>query len=72
MMGTTSWLMQLGTLCLACAAIYRSPLTQRAAGAEFLLPQPFLFVICPKTQPICKKCYKFFFKNGVLPLTALL
>ena len=50
----------------------RSPLMQRAAGAEFWLPQPFLFVICPKTQPICKKCYNFFFKNGVLPLTALL
>lgn len=56
----------------AGTAIHRSPLMQRAAGAEFWLPQPFLFVICPKTQPICKKCYNFFFKNGVLPLTALL
>ena len=56
----------------AGTAIYRSPLMQRAAGAEFWLPLPFLFVICPKTQPICKKCYNFFFKNGVLPLTALL
>ena len=56
----------------AGTAIHRSPLMQRAAEAEFWLPQPFLFVICPKTQPICKKCYNFFFKNGVLPLTALL
>ena len=56
----------------AGTAIHRSPLMQRAAGAEFWLPQPFLFVICPKTQPICKKCYNFFFKNGGLPLTALL
>ena len=56
----------------AGTAIHRSPLIQRAAGAKIRLPRPFLFVICPKTQPICKKCYNFFFKNGVLPLTALL
>lgn len=44
----------------------------KGRGSRILAPQPFLFVICPKTQPICKKCYNFFFKNGVLPLTALL
>mgnify|MGYP006922315639 CR=1 FL=1 len=27
---------------------------------------------CPKTQPICKKSYKFFLKKAVFPLTGLL
>ncbi len=55
-------------------------------GASVPLPEPApcriaarrgrrfpLFVVQnAKTQPNCKKCYNFFFKNGVLPLTALL
>ena len=57
----------------AGTAIHRSPLMQRAAGAEFWLLQPFLFVICPKNATNLQKMLQFFFfKNGVLPLTALL